>query len=239
MRNEILLIATLIAEYTGVVLAYKFFGRNGLYAWIGLATVLANIEVMILVRAFGIEMTLGNILFATTFLVTDILSENYGKKYATKGVWIGILSSISFMVISFSWLLYVPSENNVTTEAFKGLFAYTPRIVISSLVVFAIVQNLDVWLYHKVWDTTSQKTGNREKGLWIRNNSATIISQVVNAVLYNVFAFGGMYPKATMVQIIVSTLVIYIITSLADTPFIYWSRKIRLRNESQTSSQDH
>ncbi len=238
MRNELLLIVTLIVEYTGVVLAYKYFGRNGLYAWIGMATILANIEVMILVRAFGIEMTLGNILFATTFLVTDILSENYGKKYATKGVRIGISSAMLFMIVSFSWLLYLPSENNVTADAFKGIFEYTPRVVIASLVVFTIVQYLDVWLYHRIWDITARKVRNRNKGLWIRNNSATMLSQVVNAVLYNLFAFGGIYPKMTLVQIIISTLCIYFVTSLADTPFLYWARKIKNEKGFRTSDQD-
>lgn len=237
MRNELLLIITLLIEYTGVVLAYKYFGRNGLYAWIALATVLANIEVMILVQAFGIEMTLGNILFATTFLVTDVLSENYGKKYATKGVRVGIASALLFMLISLSWLMYVPSENDVTSEAFRGLFSYTPRVVISSVVVFVIVQYLDVWLYHKIWDITASKVGNRKKGLWIRNNAATMLSQLVNAVLYNIFAFGGIYPQRTLIQIILSTLIIYFITSFADTPFLYWARKIKHRKDSQPENQ--
>ena len=228
MRNELLLITTLLVEYTAVVAAYKFFGKNGLYAWIALATVLANIEVMILVRAFGIEMTLGNVLFASTFLVTDVLSEVHGKKAAQKGVWIGVAAAAVFMVVSASWLWYNPSENDVTAAAFRGIFAYTPRVVISSLAVFVIVQNLDVFLYHRIWDATSSGGGeNARKGkLWLRNNCATIISQLVNAVLYNLFAFGGMYPKGTLIQIIVSTLLIYIVTSLADTPFIYWARKI-------------
>ena len=80
MSNELLLIITLIVEYSAVVLMYKYLGRDGLYLWTVLATITANIEVLILVKAFGMEMTLGNVLFATTFLVTDIASEIYGKK---------------------------------------------------------------------------------------------------------------------------------------------------------------
>ena len=72
MSNELLLIITLIVEYSAVVLMYKYLGRDGLYLWTVLATITANIEVLILVKAFGMEMTLGNVLFATTFLVTDI-----------------------------------------------------------------------------------------------------------------------------------------------------------------------
>ena len=59
------------------MLFYRLFGKNGLLAFNVMATLLANIEVLLVVRAFGIEMTLGNVLFASTFLITDILSENH------------------------------------------------------------------------------------------------------------------------------------------------------------------
>ena len=223
MQNELLLIATLIIEYGAVVLAHKFFGKNGLFAWIAIATVLANIEVMMLVKAFGIEMTLGNILFASTFLATDILSENFGKKEAKQAVLIGILSSVAFAIISVSWLLYAPSANDINSYAIHEIFTKTTRIVVASVVVYAIVQYLDVILYHKIWDLTSEKAGSKS-GLWIRNNVATMLSQVVNAILYNVLAFWGVYPGKTLLAIIVSNILIYIVTSLADTPFLYWAR---------------
>ena len=86
MPNEILLLLTLAVEFTFVILCYRYLGKNGLYMWITIATIAQNIEVLILVKAFGIEMTLGNILFASTFLVTDIVSELYGKKESFKAV---------------------------------------------------------------------------------------------------------------------------------------------------------
>ena len=74
MPNEILLVISFLLIYGSVVFFYRFFGRNGLIAFNVLATLIANIEVLLLIRAFGIEMTLGNILFGSTFLITDILS---------------------------------------------------------------------------------------------------------------------------------------------------------------------
>ena len=74
MTNELLIIISFLIIYGSVTGFYRFFGKNGLLAFNVCATILANIEVLILVRAFGIEMTLGNILFASTFLITDILT---------------------------------------------------------------------------------------------------------------------------------------------------------------------
>ena len=100
MTNEVLLIVSLIVLYASVLLWYKLFGKTGMYCYTVFATIAANIEVLLLVDAFGMEMTLGNILFATTFLVTDILSETEGKAAAQKAVWIGIGTSLLFIMVS-------------------------------------------------------------------------------------------------------------------------------------------
>ena len=94
MANGILIILSFIFIYGSIVLFYRYFGKKGLLAFNVLATLLANIEVLILVRAFGVEMTLGNVLFASTFLITDILSENHSRKDANKAVIISTLCSV-------------------------------------------------------------------------------------------------------------------------------------------------
>ena len=142
MSNELLLIITLIVEYSAVVLMYKYLGRDGLYLWTVLATITANIEVLILVKAFGMEMTLGNVLFATTFLVTDIASEIYGKKDAHKAVHLGVATSIAFVVISSSWLLYSPSPSDFASPSIRQIFAHTPRLMFASLAVYAILRRI-------------------------------------------------------------------------------------------------
>ncbi len=226
ITNELMLVLTLIAEYAGVALIYLLFRRSGLYLWTVVATIAANIEVLILVKAFGTEMTLGNIIFATTFLVTDVLSELHGKEAAQKAVKMGITASIIFTMISSSWLLYGPSPNDFVFPSIKTIFSNTPRIVLASMAVYAVVQFFDVWLYHKWWAFTDKKTGDHDRFLWLRNNGSTLISQLLNAILYPIFAFAGTYEWPTIVSIIVSGYVIFIVTSLLDTPFIYLCRRI-------------
>lgn len=193
--------------------------------WITIATIAQNIEVLILVKAFGIEMTLGNILFASTFLVTDIVSELYGKKESFKAVKIGIVTSIIFIAISASWLAYTPSANDFASPSIRAIFSYTPRLMLSSVAVYIIVQFLDVWLYHKWWELTTKKFGSKSKYLWLRNNGSTLFSQLLNTILFNTFAFAGTYPTKTLVSIIISSYIIFVLTSIADTPFIYLCRK--------------
>ncbi len=232
MRNELLLILSLIFIFGCTLAAYRFFGKSGLYCMSVLVTVLANIEVLIVVRAFGMEQTLGNVLFASTFLITDILSENEGKKAADRAVNLGIITTIFFLLISQSWRIYVPTESDRVSLAVNTIFSYTPRLIIASIVVYALSQKLDVWLYHKWWLLTGKITGDRSRFLWLRNNGATLISQLVNSVLYNLLAFGGVYSGEVLFSICLSTYAIYVVCALLDTPVVYLSRKIKEKNKN-------
>lgn len=163
MRNEIILFCSLVCIYSAVVLFYKFFGRTGLYMWTVIATISANIEVLILVDAFGMEQTLGNVLFASTFLVTDILSETEGKKYANKAVRMGIVVSVAFILISQSWFLYEPNGNDWAMPAIRSVFSNTPRLMLVSIAVYGIVQVFDVFAYHTIWKHTTKLFGDAKE----------------------------------------------------------------------------
>lgn len=228
-KNEILLLLSILIIYGSELVFLKLFGKQGLYCFTAIATIAANIEVLILVNAFGMEMTLGNVLFASTFLVTDIISEVYGKEDARKAVHIGIATSMIFIVFSQWWLLYTPSENDFAMGAMKTIFSNTPRLMITSMLVYAIVQEFDVWAYHKWWKFTEKKCGDSKKYLWVRNNGSTLLSQFLNDVLFTFGAFYGIHKVSTIWQIVLSSYVIFIVTSLADTPFVYLARKMSRR----------
>lgn len=227
MPNELLLILSLIVLYGAVLVFYRLFGKLGLFVWTVIATIAANIEVLILVDAFGMEQTLGNVLFASTFLVTDILSENHGKKDANVAVNIGIATSIAFIVISQSWMLYTPAASDFASPAIATIFSNTPRLMLASLIVYAICQKFDVWAYHAWWAFTNKKCGDTKRFLWLRNNGSTLISQLLNAVLYTFAAFFGTYSVPTLISIAMASYVIFIVTSLADTPIVYMARKMK------------
>ena len=229
MTNELLLIGSVIFIFGSVPLAFKFFGKTGLYCLSAVVTVLANIEVSILIKAFGMEQTLGNVLFAATFVITDILSECEGKKAANKAVVLGVFVNLFYLAVSQSWGIFIPSENDVIHSNVSVVFSVAPRIVLSSLLAYAISQFFDVWLYHKWWAFTSKHFGDKKRFLWLRNNGSTLISQIVNTICFNLCAFGGVYNTATLISIILSSYIIYFITSLLDTPVVYIARRIHER----------
>lgn len=223
-QNELLLIASLIFHFCAVLIAWRFFGKIGLYAMTVFCTVAANIEVTVLVNAFGMEQTLGNVLFAATFLTTDILSENEGKKAADRAVNLGIFTSLLFVLTTQSWLLFIPAAEDGVMAGMRQVFSGTPRIILSSMLVYAITQRFDVWLYHKWWAFIEKKYGDGKRFLWLRNNGSTLVSQLLNTVLFNLAAFWGVYSGGVLLSIIASGYLIYIVTSLCDTPVVYIAR---------------
>lgn len=235
--NELLLICSVIFVYSMALVGYKLFGKTGLYCLSATATILANIEVVLLINAFGMEQTLGNVLFAVTFLITDILSECESKKAANKAVFVGMFTSIFFLILSQSWMLYIPSVNDTMIDSIKAVFGNTPRMIITSLLVYALSQFFDVWLYHKWWKLTEKKFGDKRRFLWLRNNGSTLISQLLNSAVFTFCAFVGTYDLQTMISIFLSSYVIYIFTSLLDTPFLYIARRIKEKETKKMKSE--
>lgn len=226
MPNELLLILSLLLTFSTVLVFYKLFGKTGLSVWTAIATITANIEALLLIQAFGLEQTLGNVLFASNFLVTDILSELHGKEEANKAVNIGIATSIAFILLSQSWFLYTPAANDWASESIYAIFSNTPRLMLASFLVYAICQKFDVWAYHKWWAFTQKKFGDKDRFLWLRNNGSTLVSQLLNTVLFTFGAFLGIYELETLFSICISSYIIFIVTSLADTPFVYLAKKL-------------
>lgn len=227
MSNELLLVLSIFIYFGGLIGLYKLFGMLGLYIWNAIALVLANIEVLLLVDAFGLTMTLGNVCFATTFLVTDLLSEKYGKKAANRAVITGFIVSAMYVVISQLWLAFSPSSGDFVFESFNNIFSASPRIVFAGLAVYIVSQFIDIRIYHFIWNITKKKDSDSSKYLWVRNNGSTLISQLINAVLFNVIAFYQVFSNDELISIIASTYIIYIVISLIDTPFLYFTRKIK------------
>ena len=131
--NELLFFLEIILTFGCVVAAKKIFGKAGLIAWIAIAMILANLTVVKTVDLFGIDATLGNIMFASTFLAGDMLNENYGRQAAHKGILVGLGGVLVFMICTQISLLYTPSATDVSHDAMALLFALNLRTSVASV----------------------------------------------------------------------------------------------------------
>jgi len=225
MQNEILWLAMLLANFLLIILAYKLFGKWGLIMWIPISVIVANIQVIQTVELFGLVATLGNIVYASSFLVTDILSENYGKEEAKKAVWIGFFSLIATTLLMNLALAFQPlaGDEFATTahSATSTIFSLMPRIAVASLTAYFLSQRHDVWAFH-FW----KKRFPKNNQLWLRNNLSTMISQLIDSVVFVLIAFYGVFETAVLLEIFITTYVLKFVVAAADTPFVYWGKAI-------------
>ncbi|MBU1320568.1 MAG: queuosine precursor transporter [candidate division Zixibacteria bacterium] len=223
MHNEILWILFVIFDLSVVLLAFRLWGKNGLYAMIACSGVICNIQVVITVQLFGLVATLGNIVYASIFLATDILSEHFGPRAARKGVWIGFFTLIWATVAMQFAVHFVPDESDFMLGHVRELFSLMPRIVVASLVAYLISQHHDIWAF----DFWKKRTAG--KHLWLRNNASTLISQLMDSLVFTLIAFVGEFDTGVLIQILITTYLMKVIVAVADTPFVYLSRSFARR----------
>lgn len=216
--NELLFITSGILGFFGVALTAKLFGKYGLIAWVAISAILANIAVTKQVTMFGVDCTLGNIMFSSTYLATDILSEVYGKKWARMAVFAGLMAAVVFVGFGLFVNVYKANQWDYANESLNMILSFSIRTTTMSIVCFFIANYADVWLFEKF----RQKS---EKNLWLRNNVCTIITNCIENFLLCFGAFYGMYDAQYCLMIAATTCVVEILAALLDTPFCYLGRK--------------
>jgi len=225
MSNELVLIVSMFAIYSLVLVCFRFLGKQGLCLWTVTSTIIANVEVLILIHAFGMDMTLGNILFASSLLATDLIGEFYGKEDSKKAVMLGVYATIIFLIVSSSWHLYsILPESALGVQ--NGILSQEPRVLLAGVAVYVVSLLFDIWCYHGIWGWTTKLCGNRRSFLWARSLVSTLLAQAINAFMFNFAAFYGVYGSSTVWHIAIASAVIYFVTSVVSTPFMYIARKI-------------
>jgi hypothetical protein len=215
-----------VVNFALFLACYRLFGKNGLYAWIGAATVLANIQVVKTIEIFGIVATLGNTIYATIYLTTDLLNEKYGEKEARKAVWFGFFTLVMSMILMQMALKFVPQQSDISQEALETIFGLMPRLALGSLTAYFVSQFLDVRLFSKL-----KKAYPGRNQLWIRNNGSSLLSQLVDTLVFASIAFAGVYSWSVWWQIVLSTYLLKFIVSAASTPVIYAARNFKFKEE--------
>lgn len=236
-HQEILWFTTIAVDLGFAILLFRLFGRQGLYASIVISLLLANLQGPKLTEIFGLQTSMGVILYSSIYFATDLLSERYGKAEATRAVMIGFVVSIIIIVMISLSLQYLPSTNPETAgfaqsvhQATQTLFTFTPRFVLGSLLAYLVSQRFDVWIFHII----KRKTQGRH--LWLRNNVSTMLSQAIDTVIYGVVVWWGVVDFDTAMQLALAKYFFKIIIALVDTPFLYLARDWDVKNKDWVAS---
>ena len=212
---------TVAADLSITLLLYRLFGKMGLYAIVILNIMLSNLQGPKLTVIFGMETSLGVILYSGIYFATDLLGEKYGRRESERAVLLGFMTSVVTVIMIYVSLLFLPSQTphaKKVHDAMVTLFNFTPLFVFGSLFVYMVTQSFDVWLFHYIKEKT------KGKHLWLRNNVSTITSQALDTLLYAVIVWSPVVGMVKAIQLALAKYVIKVVIALVDTIFIYWAR---------------
>ncbi|MFC1723702.1 queuosine precursor transporter [Nanoarchaeota archaeon] len=218
----------LIGTFLFVLLVVVFARKGGSSYLIGLYVaimIIMNALGSKLITFFGFKANVGIILISAGFLVSDMLCEFFGKKEASRAVWIGIIGMCLFILTSALAVHWIPTPAFKHQAAYALLFGMSIRLALAQIITNIIAQNHDVWAFY-FW-----KRLTKGRHLWLRNNISTITSQVFSTICFFTIAFYGVYD---IVPIIYETILAKVLISFIDTPFMYLARYLYKKGINRT-----
>ncbi|MAR44127.1 MAG: hypothetical protein CMC48_08655 [Flavobacteriaceae bacterium] len=171
-------------------------------------------------EVFGIklfELSVGVLPYPITFLITDIISEIFGKRKANQVVVMGIVSSIfSIGLLLLGNVLPANSSSPINDETFNLVFSASPLAVLASMSAYLIAQFLDIRIYH-FW-----KQLTKGKYLWLRNNFSTFSSQIIDSTtVIALLCFFDILAWDLFLGLVLSSIIFKISVAIIDTPLLY------------------
>lgn len=172
------------------------------------------------VEIFGtklFEISVGILPYPITFLITDLISEIYGKKRANDVVVVGIFASLfSLLIIFMAGSVPATSWSYVDDNTFQKVFGNSMIAVFASMLTYLFAQFVDIQIYH-FW-----KRLTKGKHLWLRNNFSTWFSQFVDTftIVFLLCSFG-IIKWENFNGLLISGFLFKLIIAILDTPLLY------------------
>ena len=173
------------------------------------------------VTVFGaslFEISVGILPYPITFLITDLISEIYGKKKANQIVTAGIFASFFSMgIILLAEMAPAIPASPIGDKVFSSVFALSPIAVLASMIAYLCAQYVDIAIYH-FW-----KRVTKGKYLWIRNNFSTFLSQFIDTfTVVGLLCVFQVLPWTLFTGLVISGFLFKVFIAMLDTPFLYF-----------------
>jgi queuosine precursor transporter len=227
LPSEMLLCLEYLTCFVAILGATRYAGAAGLFTYISIAVFIANIQVLKTASFSFLDfpVALGTVVFSSTFLASDILTEFYGPSIARKAVWVGFGSNLLATLLMLITISINPADTgDPMHQALTIIFMPIPALFIASLISYLICQQIDIWIFQLVKNLTGGKY------LWLRTSLSSAISALLDNVVFSLLAWVVLaaHPVSTHELIytyILGTYIFRIIVTLLQMPIIYLIRR--------------
>jgi len=157
------------------------------------------------------------LIFAVTFLLTDVVNEKFGRKETQKMILIALLCQIAVSLFSVLIVRSTPAPFFAGQTAISTVLTGLPRVIIASLIAFYLSETADAYIF--AW--FKKLTGG--KHLWMRNVLSSLPAMLLDSIIFISLAFYGQMP---LIPLILGQTAIKWLVGVIDVPFMYVSRHI-------------
>ena len=164
------------------------------------------------------EISVGILPYPITFLITDLISEIYGKKKANQVVVAGIFASFfSMLIVYVANAVPATDWSPIKDDTFSLVFGSTSIAVLASMLAYLFAQFVDIQIYH-YWKRLTQG-----RHLWLRNNFSTFLSQFIDTatVLLLLCSFTEEIAWSQFSGLLVAGFLFKVLIAALDTPLLY------------------
>jgi queuosine precursor transporter len=236
LSPEAVLVIDIIVCNLGVMFMLRLFGKHGLFAFIVVAILMANIQVLKVVKfdLYTDPVALGTVVFTASYFATDCLTEFYGRAAAGRGIMLGFASYLLSTVLTLIGMGYPPLTPEQAGEGFSwalpyhehivALFLPAPAFLIAGMTSYLISQFNDRWVFLLLRRITHAKL------LWLRTSGSTAVSALIDNTVFSLLAFKVLSPvpvpwDALIFTYILGTYLLRLGLACLESPFMYLARR--------------
>lgn len=216
MINELLFLFHTLIIIISALLALKL-GKSSLITFICLQSILSNLLVTKQITLFNLDVTSSDVFAVGALIGLNLLQEFFGREEAQKSILISFSALFFYMGMTQIHLLYVPNSFDTAHPAFHTIFALMPRLALSSLATYTIVQLIDLRLYGLLNRLCAGKY------FVLRSTCSLLISQLLDTILFSYLALYGV--MSSLMDVIIVAYLIKVIIIALSAPLLSFTKK--------------
>ena len=205
--NELLFLLQVVLAFSSTYLFFRI-GKEGLFVWLGMLALLANLFVSKQITLFGLEVTASDAYAVALILSLNLLQEFYGSQEAKKGGLIAVAAQVAFLLFSELHLAFTPNQHDTSHAAYQLLLGVYPRLLFASCLTLFIVQWFDrgffAWLKQRLQTSSFS----------LRNVISVGLSQFLDTALFSVIGLYGLVANITEVFLMSFSIKVLLISTL-------------------------
>jgi uncharacterized integral membrane protein (TIGR00697 family) len=165
--------------------------------------------------------------FLLLVITSSSVAELHGRDTANRLVLIGFVPLIVSLLLSLL-VLAVPAADGMDParlSAFETVMGGTPRIWLGGILAYGISTLLNVTIFSRL------KASEGGRLLWLRSAVASVLSQIVDTLIFITIAFYGVFPIG---ELILGQMLAKVVLSIVLVPpLIYFFVALGRRLDSQ------